>query len=655
MINSHSFSLAVSGAKIGLAGLFFSSVFFLHFSSIFPRKISPFFDSFRRLGLYYLLPSFYLLFVFSSMDIKVEKIKELGNLYYYHHLVLDQPPSFYIFYLFLAGFILIFSLIGMRNLFSSLKNTTIAREKNQIKYLITGIALMVIFGVGIDLANYFFKFGFPVLFLFSTYSILISLFFAIAILKLHLLDIRFIIRGGLSYFVLSGVVLALYLLLVKNLGELVGKKTREGSIVVESLLIVLIVVLSRPLIKAMESGIDRIFYQGRYSLKRRIDEFHRFLVNEINLNNITKKVISFLKNQLHVKESSVFLFNKNLSQYEAVNDSAFFSRYSIPGNEKLIELLIKSKSPFEKGKLKSMAKESPAAALFLDKKVSLVLPLFNKEELIGIIFMGEKIRGKLWSQEELDLLSEFATHTAAAVSRAIMTDELKEAERAIAKSKKLIALGEFSAGIAHQIRNPLNIISASAETIEKDDIDSKTKKDIAKFIIDEANKLNSLVENFLNFARPGEPHISWCKVEDIVRNSINSVYDKALKQKIEFITKLEANLPLFHTDQQQLEQLIINLLLNGIEAMEEGGEIEISARSAGKENLVIEVKDSGKGISPEIEEEIFNPFFTTKERGVGLGLSIAARIAENLGGVLSFRSEPGKGSSFRIVLPVHRK
>lgn len=655
MTNSETFNLAVMSAKIGLAGLFFSSVFFLHFSSIFLRKISSFFDNTKRLILYYLLPSLYLLFVFSSMDIRVEKIKELGDMYYYHHVVISQPPSFYISYLFLAGFILIFSLIGMRNLLSSLKNTTIAREKNQIKYLITGIALLVIFGVGIDLVNYFFRLGFPLLYLFSTYSILVSLFFVLAILKFHLLDIRFIIRGGVSYFILSGIVMALYLLLVKNLGELVGEKTREGSIIAESLLIILIVIFSRPLIKAMESGIDRIFYRGRYSLKRKIEEFNGFLVNTIKLRDITKEAASFLKKQLNVKEAAIFIFNKKVSRFEPVSGPGLSSKYSISGNDKLIELIGKSRGPLEKGELESIKKESNAIMYFLDKGASLILPLFTKERLEGMIVIGKKMRKKLWNQEELDLLSIFVRHTSAALSRAIMAEELKEAERAITRSKKLIALGEFSAGIAHQIRNPLNIISASAETIEKDDIDFKTKKDIAKFIIDETTKLNRLVENFLNFAKPGEPHFSKCKVEKIIRSSVCQVSGKASSQKMKFKIQFEDSLPSIYTDQQQLEQLIINLLLNGIEAMERGGKMEILASTLGKEKITIEVKDRGKGISPDIEEKIFDPFFTTKEKGTGLGLSIAARIAENLGCMLSFKSEVGKGSSFKIILPLDKK
>lgn len=462
MINSKTFHLAVTGAKIGLAGLLFSSVFFLHFSAIFPRKISSFFDSTKRLTIYYFLPFFYLLFVFSFMNIRVERIKELGNMYYYHHLVLDQPPSFYISYLLLAGFILIFSLVGMRNLLRSLKNITIAREKNQIKYLLTGIALMVIFGVGIDLINYFFKLGFPLLYLFSTYALLISLFFAIAILKLHLLDIRFIIRGGVSYFILSGIVMAIYFLLVKNLGEMVGGKTRQGSIIAESLLIILIVILSRLLIQAMESGIDRIFYRGRYSLKRKIEDFNGFLVNTIKLRDITKEAASFLKSQLNVKRASILLFNKKVSRFELLNGSDFSSKYSIPENDKLIELIRKSKRPLEKEELKLIGKGSKAIPHLLNKEISLILPFLNKDRVEGMILLGKKTGNRLWSQEEIDLLSIFSQHTSAALSRAIMAEELKEAERMMARSKKLIALGELSTGIAHQIRNPLNIISASA-------------------------------------------------------------------------------------------------------------------------------------------------------------------------------------------------
>lgn len=126
-------------------------------------------------------------------------------------------------------------------------------------------------------------------------------------------------------------------------------------------------------------------------------------------------------------------------------------------------------------------------------------------------------------------------------------------------------------------------------------------------------------------------------------------------QKIHFKTRIEDLLPPIYSDQQQLEQVIINLILNGIEATEGRGVLEILAYSSEKEKIVIEVKDRGKGVLPDIEDKIFDPFFTTKEKGTGLGLSIAARIAENLGCMVSFKSKLGKGSSFRIILPLDKK
>lgn len=414
-------------------------------------------------------------------------------------------------------------------------------------------------------------------------------------------------------------------------------------------------ILSRPLIQALESGIDRIFYQGRYSLKRKIEEFNGFLVNTIKLRDITKAATFFLKNQFKVKKASILLFNKKVSRFELLNGSDFSSKYSIPENDKLIELVKKSKRPLEKEELKSIERESKVVPYLLNKEISLTLPFFNKDRVEGMILLEREIGNRLWSQEEIDLLSTFSQYISAALSRAIMAEELKEAERMMARSKKLITLGELSAGIAHQIRNPLNIISASAETIEKYNIDLETKRETAKFILDETHKLNRLVENFLNFAKPGEPHFSLCNVEEIIRNSVNQVSIMKSSQKIRFKTQIEDSLPTIQTDQQQLEQVIINLILNGIEAIQGRGIIEILAYFSGKEKIVIEIKDNGNGISPDIGDKIFDPFFTTKEKGTGLGLSIAARIAEILGGVLSFKSEVGKGSSFRITLPLDKK
>lgn len=653
MINSKSPFLAEISAKMGLGGFFFSSVFFLHFSSIFPRKITEFFDKNHKLFLYYLLPFSYLFFVFTTRDIQVEKIKELGDMYYYRHALIDQPFSFYMGFLFLTGFVIIFSLFGIRNLLYSLKSNPTAREKNQIKYIIAGITLMVIFGLGIDLINYFFQLGFPFLYLFSTYSILISIFFAIAILRFHLLDIRFIIRGGVSYFILSGIVLASYLLLIKNLGEFLEKQTQKKSIIIESLLIVLLVIISRPLIKGMERGIDKIFYRGRYSLKRKVERFNEYLINTINLNDIIQKTVSFLQNQLKVQNVYIYLLNKDRTQFELIKGSNNFLSTAVSSEDPMIDFIKKSGYPLEITELQSIKENSPVMAYFLKSEISLLLPLLSKQRLEAFILMGNKISSTSWNQDELDLLSAFSDYLSAALSRALMANQLKEAEKEIAQSKKMASLGEYSAGIAHQIRNPLNVIAASAETLEKNDLDNLTKKHLIHYIQEESHKLDQLVNNFLNFAKPKNPCFTLEKIEQIIQSAINHIVKTSSKQ-IKFKTEIDCSFQPFLTDRQQLEQVLINILYNGVEASPPDKEINITAYPNKNGELIIKIKDRGKGIPLHLQEKVFDPFFSTKAKGTGMGLPIASKIIQSMGGSITLHSKEKKGTIFTVVLPLNK-
>jgi signal transduction histidine kinase len=312
----------------------------------------------------------------------------------------------------------------------------------------------------------------------------------------------------------------------------------------------------------------------------------------------------------------------------------------------------KYRLPIEIEFLKSFYEKSQIVQLLFKEEISLILPLLHKDQVEGIILLGNKLSKKGWSQKELDLLFLFSKHVSAALSRAVMAEELKEAERIMARSQKLIALGELSAGIAHEIRNPLGIISASAETLQKNHINSKTRKEISKFILEEVNRLNKFINNFLSFARPSKPHFSLCNIKNIIDKCVALIHDRASKQKIKIVVDCDPKISSINSDQHQLEQLLINLMLNAIEAMPDGGEMKIVSRVSEKNKIVIEIRDTGCGISPEIKEKIFNPFFTTKEKGTGLGLSVASRIAQNLGGMLSFDSIEGKGTVFRIYLPI---
>ncbi len=217
-------------------------------------------------------------------------------------------------------------------------------------------------------------------------------------------------------------------------------------------------------------------------------------------------------------------------------------------------------------------------------------------------------------------------------------------------SSRLAALGEMAAGVAHQIRNPLGVMKVSAEML-RDDFSILDKKDnynrITHMIINEIDTLNLVIRNLLDFARPREIQKSLCSIRDVIDQSLSSLpLDKYPELEINTVIRKET--PEYLMDKSLIEQVISNLVLNAIQASAANGKIEIGVFLK-NEHMYLEIQDWGSGFDERIRQQIFNPFFTTKATGTGLGLSIGHRIIEQHNGSIEVISEPGKGSTFRII------
>ncbi len=231
--------------------------------------------------------------------------------------------------------------------------------------------------------------------------------------------------------------------------------------------------------------------------------------------------------------------------------------------------------------------------------------------------------------------------------------ELSEAQAEVRRSERLAALGQLSAGLAHEIRNPLGVISASAEILAKNvEDENEVAKEVAGFIGAEVNRTNALVTRFLDFARPSKPHREVQQLNPIIERALQTLADTRKPEDPD--VRVEANLgqvPPFSFDATLIESSVANLLLNAREAMTQGGRLRVE--SAADDGFArITVSDTGPGIPPEKLEDVFNPFFTTKPHGVGLGLAMVSKFIDSHGGTITVESQPGDGARFRILLPL---
>ncbi|KAA3608799.1 MAG: PAS domain-containing protein [Calditrichaeota bacterium] len=255
----------------------------------------------------------------------------------------------------------------------------------------------------------------------------------------------------------------------------------------------------------------------------------------------------------------------------------------------------------------------------------------NSDEETGIIFIFRDIRDLINFRKQMERMDRLAT------------------------------LGELSAGIAHEIRNPLAGIKTSAQVLEESFSPGDFRSQLVSRIVKEIDRSNKLLQRFFHFAKPSRPKPDFHSLKNIIDGVYLLLAPRLMKRKIEFSSVYDENLPSIYIDESQFEQVILNLFLNAFDAMPNGGVLLVKAEYD-PQSLVFEnqeypgiisilVSDSGNGISPEKLEKIFNPFYTSKSDGVGLGLSISSRLLEENQSKIEVESVPEKGATFKITLP----
>ena len=218
------------------------------------------------------------------------------------------------------------------------------------------------------------------------------------------------------------------------------------------------------------------------------------------------------------------------------------------------------------------------------------------------------------------------------------------------RAEHLSSIGEMVAGVSHEIRNPLGIIRSSAELLKKKMLSYDAASTIPDIIIEEGGRLNNIITDFLNFARPRQPDFVACRIEEVLEKNLKFIEAEAKNKGYRLDTNYVPDLPEIMADKDMLYQAFLNILINAMQSMPDGGDIQISITA--EDDLVkIQFLDEGHGIGEEINAKIWDPFFTTKEKGTGLGLGIVKNIIQAHNGVVHIENRPNKGVVVTVELP----
>jgi len=292
--------------------------------------------------------------------------------------------------------------------------------------------------------------------------------------------------------------------------------------------------------------------------------------------------------------------------------------------------------------------------LLIDASIQIILPLIVINRLTGVLFVGKDNRRGIYSSEEEGLMSSLVSQSALAIEYAMIYQFQEDKLKRLFHADKLVTVGELAAGAAHEIRNPLAAIRSTVQYIKKDLPDDKQV--LVDGIIEEVDRIDKIIKGLLSFSRTSELHIEVLDLHNVLEQTL-SLLDSELKNRdIKVVREYRLLDPNIHGDGAQLKQVFLNVLLNSIQAMEKGGRVVISTSvTPNRADFVnILLSDTGPGIPASSLPRVFDPFYTTKENGTGIGLSISYGIVSRHGGEIEIRSASDSddhGTNVVIDLP----
>lgn len=554
-----------------------------------------------------------------------------------HIRFINAGPLYKVFALYFC----LFTGYSFFHLLGKYKHSVSVTEKNQITWVLLGLIVAYIVGVGFSLLLPCFLNYSNLEFIGSLGPLILTIFMAYAILKHRLMDIAIVIRKSLVYSILVGLFTGLYLILLFTLSQFFHVFTGYSSTFIAMFLLLLFALAFQPLKIYLQENIDRTFFKERYLLRSYLENLNKKIVGIVELTQLMDLTAHSLWNIFGAKYVEILLFDKKAQNYRLKSSYPREIFTYLHGDSFLIREMKKHQSILLRDDLDE---KHNAFKELKELEAFAVIPLISKNQLFGLIVLGE-YRSEM-GEEELKLLGALSSQFSIAIENSLLIEEKLEDQKQLLQTDKLKSLGTIAAGMAHEIKNPLTVISGLAKIVkerhfEKDD---EFFNDFDEMVPRQLDRIKKIAEGLSQYGKRAKSEKKLVNLNNILEEVIKLFESKCKKSGIK-IEKNFNSLNLIEADPEQMQQVFTNLILNAIEAMEQGArELKIESRIVDGNKIAVYISDTGHGIPKDKLKDIFEPFYTTKEQGSGLGLSIVKKIVEEHGGRIYISSEEGKGT-----------
>lgn len=528
-----------------------------------------------------------------------------------------------------------------------------ARQREQLKLTLLGFAV----GLPIGLTNLLPVYGIHVYPLGSFGNVVFCGIVTYAIVRHGLLNVELIITktaAGVSAVIIWFV--PLWVLTTEVQRRIYG--ATDNRLLLFALIVFALSGLMFPwLLRLSERIIRRLFWGQRLDSLQALSVFQQTLMRVLDQKKILTDLCAVLADTLQTEFVLVYLLQPTAEAYVDPQGGAapFAVRDALP------ILLIQKRGPVVREDLLLEEHNAEAQALaksLQERRAEVGAPLAAQDRLLGFVLLGKKRNRDIFSREDLQLLSTLGAEVAVALENARLYEELRNSQIMLARTDRLAAVGTLASGIAHEIRNPLVAVQTFIQLLPEQIDDPEFRTMFLELTNSELARVSTLINDLMAFARPSPASLDEVNLNELAEHIVRLLAGQAKKRDITLTTRLSPEVPPCVVDQGQIKQVLMNLLMNALQATSAGGTVTLSTsllREAGRRAwCLVEVQDTGSGIPPDQKEQIFDPFFTTKDSGVGLGLFIAHQIIEEHGGTIDVESEVGLGARFLIKLPVTR-